>query len=115
MYQGDTTKTIPKFQVKHNKTKCDIAYVDSSRNESTIRQEIELFRQLANPAENVFVMDAHGVMEESIAYQIWQELIKQNVIKDYYHCAFRDHGDLLSTRSHNVSGFFVGSFIISNS
>ena len=114
IHRGDTAKTIPTFQATHNKTKCDIVYVDSSKNESTMRQDIELFRAMVNPAENLFVMDAHGDVEQSVAHRVWRDLVHKNVIKDYYHCAFQNGGDMLSTRSHNVSGFFVGSFIIKN-
>ena len=110
-YEGETVKEIENFAQKHNKTRCDVIYVDSSKPEAVLQAEIDAFRKIANPHENLIVMDVHGDMSKSLAQKIWSGRTKSGQIGEHFSCEFRDGGDSLSTRWHNVSGFLIGSFI----
>lgn len=110
-YQGDTIKKIAKFAQDNNKTRCDVVYVDSSNGKETILKEVEQFRKIASPIQNLFIMDLHGKVEDSLGHTIWNLLKEKSYIIEHFKCEFASDGDALSVRSHNVSGFYVGSFI----
>ncbi len=112
VYTGDQQQKVLEFVDKYqNQTFCDITFIDSSVKPEVIRSNLLHFSRIANPVENVVLMDTHPKHageggRAADALMVWNDFVKSGVITELFQCYFEDIVDIGATER----GLTVGSF-----